>query len=217
MVNSQSIKSAGIIGTLGLAVTLIADTLVALASVYGVFAYILGAVLILAAIVFTVLSFVGTTSSERRSTFIVSAVGCLLAGISILTLKPSFHQTNSILDRLVVYYIPLAGISNALCNAFPSITSRLLFEIIGSTTLNYQMETFLYIAASSVVQFFPALLLAVSANDGSQTLFKYGYTLSIVGWAISFLGFGAIGWIIEGKGTPLASAYDSTPDPADAK
>lgn len=213
MVNSQTLKSAGVLGAFGFVTALVSSLLICFAAKFNIFRIILAVVFAVLCVVFVVFSFVGDGAAGRRTVFMGTAVGSLASFVTLISSSSSFHQTSSMLDKFVVYFIVAVTISSILCAMWPFLTSKLLYVIISSTSIDYAQESLLYISVNGVVSVFVALFISLSGKPEVNDAFRKGFVISIAAWFISFLANGAIGWMLESKSAPMASAYDSTPEP----
>lgn len=151
----------------------------------------------------------GHNRSEAKWTLIISFIFALVAGILYLTMKNTFHNTDSFLNKICVYTIEIAGICFPLCLLIPFLTKLLMGDTIKAAEFDYTQESGLYISFFALISFAQGI---VFASKNSSNIWGSVFPLSIINCCIAAILGAFVGYTIENKSSPLATAYVSNYD-----
>lgn len=139
------------------------------------------------------LGFFGNKDGKSRAIYVTAAVFGVIGGIFAIALRAKFHRTASYLDRLVMYYVIVAGIQGMLAIFWPYATKLFASAILEETGIDKVQEALLYLMENFVAAFVSSLLVSASTKAGKKV------AISIAAWVLNALMAAAIGFVVSTK------------------
>lgn len=213
MAFSSSIKCCIVLAILGLITNFLTDMLTTIFIVSKTAAFIIGAVLVVLAIIFMVFAFFRNDDAKKRWLFIWIFIFGIFGGFIAMLLPVSYHKTASILNRLSLYSIVAIAISNYISQSWSFLTSLILKPIIESKQLSQVDQSLLYTVINMALSLVTSVLLSLTESTTLSDVWKKGFSFSIIGWIVAAVVCGIVGILIGRDSEIDASKYDTAAAP----